>query len=166
MVQNGKAFWYKNGKIIEVKYLHSNDVCENYNIFELSKEYIQSIYDLYDEPWGTAGNAREKITNEIMSNGWICIRQSISREGSKWTIKFDNYKKRKKGIQEIVSQLVLNREGKNDHASLVLLQNEGNFYKIYDFLNNNIRLSDFLMEGMDKEKKMAKMVYSYNDFLK
>lgn len=52
MARDGKAFWYKNGKMIEVKSLHITDVCENYNIFELSKEYIQSLYDLYGETWG------------------------------------------------------------------------------------------------------------------
>lgn len=165
MSRDGKAFWYKNGKIIEVKTYHIEDVCDNYEIFGLSKEYIQSLYDLYHEEWGTEGKAREQIMIELMEKGWIRIRETISRDGSKWTIQFDDYKKRKKDLQEIVSQLLLIKEDMKDYDTLVLLQSNGNFYKIYDSWKNNTRPSDFLMEGMKKKKKTAKMVYSYTDFL-
>ena len=164
MARDGKAFWYKNGKMIEVKSLHITDVCENYNIFELSKEYIQSLYDLYGETWGAEGKARDEIMIESMKKGWIRIRQSIGREGSKWTIQFDDYKKRKSDLQEIVSQLLLGREDMKDYDSLVLLQCEGDFYKIYDSWKTNSRPSDFLSEDMKKKKKMAKMIYSYEEF--
>ena len=163
MARDGKAFWYKNGKIIEVKNLHITDVCENHDIFGLSKEYIQSVYDLFGEPWGSEGRAREKIMIEVMKQGWIRIRQSIGREGSRWTIQFDDYEKRQKNIQEIVSRLL--PDPIKDYDSLVLLQSDGGFYKIYDFWKNDTRPSDFLAEGMNKEKKMAKMIYSYDEFL-
>lgn len=52
-----------------------------------------------------------------------------------------------------------------DYDSLALLQSNGDFYKIYDFWKNNARPSDFLAEGMNKKKKMAKMIYSYDEFL-
>ena len=164
MARDGKAFWYKNGKMIEVKSLHITDVCENYNIFELSKEYIQSLYDLYGETWGAEGKARDEIMIESMKKGWIRIRQSIGREGSKWTIQFDDYKKRKSDLQEIVSQLLLGREDMKGYDSLVLLQCEGDFYKIYDSWKTNSRPSDFLSEDMKKKKKMAEMIYSYEEF--
>lgn len=101
MARDGKAFWYKNGKIIEVKTLHITDVCENHDIFGLSEEYIQSIYDLFGELWGSEGWAREKIMIELMKQGWIRIRQSIGREGSRWTIQFDDYEKRKKTYRKL-----------------------------------------------------------------
>ncbi len=164
MARDGRAFWYKNGKIIQVQSLHITDVCKNYEIFGLSKEYIQSKYDLYGETWGSEGKAREEIMIELMKKGWIRIRESVGKEGSKWTIQFDNYRKRKNDLQEIVSQLLLDREDMKDYDSLVLLQCEGNFYKIYDSWKTNSKPSDFLLEGMNKKKKMAKLIYSYKDF--
>lgn len=166
MARDGKAYWYKDGKMIEVATRHINDVCEHYDVFGLTKEYIQSMYELFDEEWGSEGKAREQIMIELMEDGWIRVRESINREGTKWTIQFDNYNKRKKDIQEIVSRLLLDREDMKDYDSLVLLQSDGNFYKIYDTWKTNTKPSDFLAEGMNTKKKMAKMVYSYSEFLK
>lgn len=162
MARNGKAFWYKSGKMIEVKELHITDVCENHTVFGLSNEYIRSLYDLYGETWGSEGKAREEIMIESMKKGWIRIRQSVGREGSKWTVQFDDYKKRENDLQEIVSQLLLGRADMKDHDSLVLLQCEGDFYKIYDSWKTKSNPSDFLTE--DTKKKTAEMIYSYDDF--
>lgn len=166
MARDGKAFWYKDGQIIEVGSRHIIDVCNNAEVFGLTKEYIKSIYDLYSEEWGSEGKAREEIMIQLMEDGWIRVRESIDREGSKWTLQFDDYKKRKKELQEIVSQLLFDREDMKNFDSLVLLQCDGNFYKMYDTWKTNTKPSDFLAEGMNKKKKMAKMVYSYDDFLK
>ena len=160
MGMNGKAYWYKNGKIIEVSTLHITDVCHNYKIFGLTKEYIQSKYDKYNELWGSEGKAREEIMCELMEKGWIRIRQSVGKEGSKWTIQFDNYKKRKKDLQEIVAQLLLDNDEMKDYDTLVLLQSEGDFCKIYDSWRTNTKPSDFLTEN----KKKAKVIHSYEEF--
>lgn len=116
------------------------------------------------KPGGAEGKARDEIMIESMKKGWIRIRQNIGREGSKWTIQFDDYKKRKSDLQEIVSQLLLGREDMKDYDSLVLLQCEGDFYKIYDSWKTNSRPSDFLSEDMKKKNKMAEMIYSYEEF--
>lgn len=95
----GKAYWYKNGKLIEVgkiKYktettdgiefgkTHIHDLVENPEIFGFTKEQIVSIYKKHGETVGNEGEAREEIMKKVIKNGWIRIRHNTGRNLDRW----------------------------------------------------------------------------------
>jgi len=54
---------------------HISMITNKPELFNLSKEYIRSVYAKYKEPMDHEGKAREEIIENILQDGWIRIRK-------------------------------------------------------------------------------------------
>jgi len=72
--------------------------------FGLNKEYIDKIYNKYNEPIGIEGKAREEILMDLFKKGWIRIRRYVNNFWSINVIKLT--KKNKDYIQEWASKIL------------------------------------------------------------
>jgi len=102
-----QAYWISpSGKIIDVvnvenresgdsSTLHIGAIVRDPEIFGLTKEEVQKVYDKYGETVGSEHKAREDILIMAMNIGWIRVRY-YSRK-SYWTIQFNgDFSTRKK----------------------------------------------------------------------
>jgi hypothetical protein len=74
---NAPAWWISpEGKILAVKKgeCHIKKVIENPKAFGYTLEQIEKIYADYGEPLGSEKEARGQIIKDILSKGWIRIR--------------------------------------------------------------------------------------------
>ena len=69
------AYWISpDGKILSNFRYHMDSVCENPAAFGLSREFLESVYNKYKEPWGSEGRTREEVMSLLLGKGWIRIR--------------------------------------------------------------------------------------------
>lgn len=149
---NGSAYWYKHGKLIEVQKTHINDIIENPETFGFTKKYIEDMYKKYNEKLYTEGKAREEIMVEAMKEGWIRVRQTSSRGGNRWTIQFENYKKQKKDLKNLVEHFLLDTKQMKEYDDLYLLSYDGNTNEHYNsFYGKDIQT---FLESLNKEEKI------------
>lgn len=81
----------------EIFYAHNHIdmIIKNPRKFGLTKEYIESIYDKYNERIGTEGRAREEIIKHLVNSGWIRIRRYTNRF---WSVNVGKWSKRVKDL--------------------------------------------------------------------
>ena len=63
------------GQIIDTEINHIATITANPKKFGLTKEYIKTIYDKYNEKINQEGKAREEIIKKLIKVGWIRIRK-------------------------------------------------------------------------------------------
>lgn len=82
------AYWIntKTDEVFMVKKRHIDFVSENLELFGITKEYIDSKYQEYDEPIGLEGKARKEILQEFLQNDWIRIR--LNTKTNSWHINY------------------------------------------------------------------------------
>lgn len=157
---NGDAYWYKNGKLIEVGTYHIADINGNPKTFGLTREYIVDLHKKYNERLGQEGKAREEIMNKVISDGWIRIRQY---NGNAWVINFDSYKKREKDIKELISVLLLDKKTMKKTDLVRLTSIDGKYNETYDgFMGTSI--TSILSEEDIENRKRIVIVESYSYF--
>lgn len=82
----GEGYWYYNKTLYLLENTHINFVKSNPELFGLSEEYIDSVYQEMNEPLGFEGKARIKImTKLIIEKGWIRIRHHYGKGSYFWT---------------------------------------------------------------------------------
>lgn len=172
----GKAFWYKNKKIIEVgikEYktkvddvrengkTHIHDLVDNPEVFGLTDEKVKSIYKKYNENVGCEGKARDEIMKMVLANGWVRVRHQTSRGNDYWIIQFNSFTKQKKDIQNLIAKLILDMKVmyKTDR---VLLNGLDGFNEIYDGFKNPSNSILSILEG--KEENIT-VITEYSDFV-
>jgi len=70
-----EAYWITpEGGVISVKTTHIGEIIRTPELFGLTIEEIRSIYEIYGEPIGLEGKAREEIMRKLILQGWIRIR--------------------------------------------------------------------------------------------
>jgi hypothetical protein len=73
---SGVAWWISpKGEIINVPTKHISVVIDNPTSFGFDDDFIEFIYDTYNEKIGQEGTAREQIMLSLFKNGWIRIRK-------------------------------------------------------------------------------------------
>lgn len=172
----GKAYWYKNGKLIEVgkkKYksettdgvefgkTHIHDLVDNCETFGFSQKEIKSIYRKYGEDVGNEGKARDEIMKTVISNGWVRIRHNTGRNIDHWIIQFDNYPARKNDLQRMINKML--SEGILYNTSKVVLNGiNDNYTKTYDgYFDKSKGIVSFLDEN---KKETVDLVEDYKFF--
>lgn len=82
------GFWISpHGKAIPVDKDHIRTVITRPEVFGLTLEEIQRIYDEEGESLYTEGDAREKIIVSLVTKGWIRVRNySGKRSGDFWSL--------------------------------------------------------------------------------
>lgn len=172
----GKAYWYKNGKLIEVgkiKYktettdgiefgkTHIHDLVENPEIFGFTKEQIVSIYKKHGETVGNEGEAREEIMKKVIKNGWIRIRHNTGRNLDRWIIQFDNYPARKHDLQRMINKM-LSEQILYNTDKVVLNGIDDEYVKVYDgYFDRKKGITSFLDES---KKEDVQIVEDYKFF--
>jgi hypothetical protein len=175
----GKAYWYKNKKLIEVglkEYkskvngiieggkTHIHDLVDNPEIFGYTEKKIKEIYKKYNETPGNEGQARNEIMKDVISKGWIRVRHQQSRQDDYWIIQFDTFVKQKKELQNLISTLLLDK-GVMYKTSKVILDglNDG-FRKVYDGYMDSKNSVLVFLEGLQKEKVNVITEYKYFNY--
>jgi hypothetical protein len=81
------------GDIITADISHIDTVIKYPKKFGVTKEYIERIYNKYNEKLGVEGKAREEILKELMSKGWVRIRRYPNRF---WSVQVNKITKKVK----------------------------------------------------------------------
>ena len=158
---NGEAYWYKNGKAIEVNGYHIHDIMGNAKEFGTSREEIEALYKKYNEHLGQEGKARDEIMNKVIENGWIRVRQYITRNGNSWSINFNSFTRQKKDIQNLIAYLMLDKKKMKNVDTVALSSVDGKFQQSYSGYMDEKDGIISLLEG--KEEKI-KLVDKYDYF--
>ena len=76
----GSSFFLNpRGELAACDVKHISSVTRNPSKFGLSKDYIKSIYEKYNEKIGTEGKAREEILIYLLARGWVRMRRYRNR---------------------------------------------------------------------------------------
>ena len=112
------GYFVKNGKIYDVT-RHIDSVTKEPEKFGLTKEHIDAVYKKHGEQKGREGKSREELIKEISKQGWIRVRHYL-RPVDYWSIQCDNYKKRRKQIQNFIFD-AMEKLGmsEHDHVSII-----------------------------------------------
>ena len=166
-MSDARAFWVKGNKIIKVQNsLHIGDICKNPEIFGFSDKQIKEIYNKYNEKIGTEYKAREEIMVDAMKRGWLRIRERIGKSGTQWIIQYDDFKKRSKNLQEIVSNLALDKKILKKYDRLTLMDINGKVDRDYydDFIHKGISGTSPLQFLTEEKKERIEEVNNYSCF--
>lgn len=79
------------GHIIPIDINHIDTIIKHPDKFGLTKRYIESVYEEYNEKLGVEGKARNKIIADLIKDGWIRLRRYPNKF---WAV--DIYKLNKK----------------------------------------------------------------------
>jgi hypothetical protein len=97
-------FWYlSDEEVYRLNGLHIHFVIDNPGIFGLKREYIDAVYDSFNEPVGTEGKARIEILKRVLKGGWVRARFNGSL--GKCFIEVDDKKERKETIEMFLRYL-------------------------------------------------------------
>ena len=171
----GKAYWYKNKKIIEVglkEYktrindivengkTHIHDLVDNPEVFGFTKEKVQEIYKRHGEEVGREGKARDEIMKMALAAGWIRVRHHASRSNDYWIVQFNSFNEQKKDVQNLIAKLVLgmNAMYKTDK---VLLNSLDGITEVYDGFKNPENSILGVLEGNEES---ISVVTEYSEF--
>jgi len=89
--RNEAAFFISpRGEIISAEINHIVTIIKYPKKFGLTKEYIEDIYNKYNEPINLEGKAREEIIKSLMMDGWIRIRRYPNKFWSIQVLKLNN----------------------------------------------------------------------------
>ena len=122
---------------------HIGLIINNPEKFGVTTNYIQSIYEKYNEKTGTEGSAREEIILEIVKKGWIRGRHYLGRNDY-WSINVYEATKRNEAviyhIAKLVSDKVIDRIGSLWSSFNILETKTGNImnYTASDILNSKL----------------------------
>ena len=112
---------------------------------------------------GSEGKAREELMTKAMDNGWLRVRKNVTRQGSVWTIQFDNFNKRKKDIKNLISKLLLDMQIMKKYDDVHLLSYKGDYNETYSSFSGTPVMS--LLESLkDEEKTIVEKVTEYKYF--
>jgi len=75
------------GQIVDTEINHIATIIANPKKFGLTKDYIQTVYDKYNEKVNVEGKAREEIIKRLIKSGWIRIRKYKQF----WSINIDKF---------------------------------------------------------------------------
>lgn len=99
---NGRGFFAKGTEIIEIRGSHVAYLLEHPENFNMDREWMLEQYREFGEPIGFEGKARAEILIQAMSDGWVRIRESFSKEGGRWTFEFYTWASRRDTVRHFV----------------------------------------------------------------
>jgi hypothetical protein len=95
---NGRAFFAYEETIVEFSGSHIAFVLRSPDIFSMDRPLMLEQYRISGEPIPFEGKARDVILAQVLSKGWVRIRETIGKSG-RWTIQFDDWSKRRTTIR-------------------------------------------------------------------
>ncbi len=73
-----EAYWISpEGEILQVHTSHIDMAFDQPELFGLSLQLIQSVYDIYNEQYRSEGKARDEMLVMIFKQGWIRARRYL-----------------------------------------------------------------------------------------
>ena len=150
------AYWISpKGEIIDVKTKHIAEVIANPEKFGFNTEFIEYVYDNYNERIGQEGKAREQIMTALFNQGWVRIRKYKDF----WSI---NVKQLAGKIKSYVTQWAkmilkgIHGFKEDDKYAMVKIDQKGKTIKTTDVLS--MSLSDtFVAECILVERKIDEL---------
>lgn len=150
MASQAEAYWVRGKRIYKTDpEIHITYVINNPERFEITKEYINDIYNKYNENVGREGKAREEIIKKVSQNGWIRVRH-YTRPRDYWSIQFDKFKLREKSIKNFIEKAVLEDNIMRKDAEITLLGYADGYHKTYSWAQGGAM--EFIKEHKHIEK--------------
>jgi len=147
------AYWIKEDQIIDVSQSrHILEVIKDPKYFGLTTKYIKGIYQKHHEILGSEQNAREELIKLISKSGWIRVRKYHGKQHEYWSIQFDNYRKRKRVIQNFIYWALVNKKVMTRTEQLRLVGFDDGFIE-------NITVSAFLRENKINLRQYKKPLF-------
>lgn len=111
------AYWISpDSKIYPVPRTHIQFIIENTELFDLEKEYIQEVYDSYNEKIPFEGKARKSILIDQLGKGWIRIR--FNPKTNNWHI---NYSGTLRNVKQDLKNWMLVKKVCEEHIKYISL---------------------------------------------
>lgn len=84
----------------------------------MTKQEIIDLHKKHGEKIGIEGKAREEIIKKVSKLGWLRVRKYSRPEY--WSIQFDNYRKRKKAIEDFVEWALYDSKVMDQYDMIIL----------------------------------------------
>lgn len=80
-------------------------VAQNEPLFDLKEGYVQEVFNLFNEPFGTEGQARLKVIYEVLKGDWLRARKWISGIRAEWYIEVVDKRYQKTLIKNFLEEI-------------------------------------------------------------
>lgn len=138
------GFWLSpRGDLVGTTSVHVKDIIQNPSKFGVTPNWIQGIYDKYDEPLGSEGDAREEIIQYVLTRGWIRIRRYTRPDY--WSVTVNTLDNKTKGIIESWVNAFHDQGIMGRGTDIRVLQIKGDRLKTFE-------VADILKYGLDESK--------------
>ena len=139
-MSSNNGYWIKNKLIVDVSNsTHINYIMDYPEDFNLTKDYISSLYKKYNEKIGTEGKAREEIIRKVSELGWIRVRHYVINHEEYWSLQFDVYNERnRKTIRNFIEWALYESKVMNKNDSLKFSGYKDDYYSEYNFMNGGV----------------------------
>ena len=150
----GKGYWAKGSRIYPID-IHIRYIIKHPDKFDLTTDFIKSVYKKFKEPMGFEGKARNEIMKKVMSKGWLRVRHNRGRSDH-WSIQFDDYNKRKSLVKSFIKKMFMDEIGQYDDLALSGVE-DGYFEKISadKFLKEYTEINEYDMILEDEEEHLS-----------
>ncbi len=162
------AYWVNNkSEIYSVDITHIDYIINNPEKFGMTKDYIQKIYDKYEnEKIGQEGMAREDIMLNAMKNGWIRIRKYKNQ----WIIQsYTLNNKVKDNIWDFANFLLMDKK-ENKYSEFVITAIHPEYYirtTLEDIIRGNIYEANEYIKNRNKiDKKLNELNIKLKSLIK
>ena len=124
---NGRGFFAKDNTLIELQSSHVRYVIDHSYVFEIPHKWVLDQYTVTGEKIGHEGRARQTVLKEVLSKGWVRIRETIGKD-AKWTFQFSEFIKSKETIRIFITSAIADGDIKS-HDRIVLSGIDDGYYR-------------------------------------
>ena len=169
MIRNKKGYWVKGNEVIDVTYKsHDDFILDNPDDFGLTYDEAQEIYnsDVAKRKGKKRAGNKEALLKYAFGQGWIRVRHF--KDKGMWIFYVDNYKLRKRDINNFIETMLFEPEElKNiddemyQADDVVILDDKGEeirytpIKKMFteSYKHNRVKMESYTPEGW-REKKL------------
>jgi hypothetical protein len=85
---NREAFWLRGARRYDVAETHIRFVLDHADLFGVSREEIDELFERHQETPGFEGKARQDLFIALFRKGWIRVRHKADRTGDWFVFEF------------------------------------------------------------------------------
>lgn len=90
-MEHGRGqFIAPDGTALDVPARHIGMVIAEPRKFGTTRNWVEGMYQQYDEPLYSEGRARREVLRRVLQKGWIRVREYVGAEGH-WILEFEQW---------------------------------------------------------------------------
>lgn len=138
-----------DGKVIEAGENHIAFVINHLDLFGLTKQGIEAVYQRHGEQLYTEGKAREEILKDLVNHGWIRLRRYPNKF---WSINVDRLTGKKKDfLYDWAKQMLTGEGGFKEPDPYMLVKIDTREGQIIKYTVSDIADDVLIQESKDEE---------------